>query len=192
MQTAVLHARVVICKLSSLVMSICLHPPKKNLTKFTNKRRILLDCRTLAEEKVVFHASLWGAFSSKRIFASRRWQTSAVSVPFIFIESAISAWWWGRVEMDHRGRIDETEENYRAFKTRFIKANGNLGTEYIFPAFTHDSTVTTGLFLWMSWFGEGDFQSTSVHCIYLTGIEPRTFLIWSLQHHVGHFLWCSV
>lgn len=52
--------------------------------------------------------------------------------------------------MDHRGRIDETEENYRAFKTRFIKANGNLGTEYIFPAFTHDSTVMTGLFLWMS------------------------------------------
>lgn len=155
MQTAVLHARVVICKLSSLyVMSICSHP-EKPLNKFTNKRRILLECRTLAEEKVVFHASLWGAFSSKRIFASRRRQTSAVSVPFIFIESAMSAWWWGRGEMDHRGRIDETEENYRAFKTSFIKANGNLGTEYIFPAFTQDSTVMTGLFLWMSWFGEG-------------------------------------
>lgn len=43
--------------------------------------------------------------------------------------------------MDHRGRIDETEENYRSLKTRFIKANGNLGSKYIFPAFAHDSTV---------------------------------------------------
>lgn len=43
--------------------------------------------------------------------------------------------------MDHRGRIDETEENYRSLKTRFIKANGNLRSKYIFPAFTHDSTV---------------------------------------------------
>lgn len=48
--------------------------------------------------------------------------------------------------MDHRGRIDETEENYRGFKTRFIKANGNLGSKYIFSAFTHDSTVVMGHF----------------------------------------------
>lgn len=49
--------------------------------------------------------------------------------------------------MDHRGRIDETEENYRSFKTRFIKANGNLGSKYIFPAITHAFTVVMGHFL---------------------------------------------
>lgn len=111
-----------------------------------------MDCRNLAEEKVVLHSSLWDAFSSEHIFASRRRQTSAVSVPFIFIESAMRVWWRGRVEMDHRGRIDEIEENYHSFKTRFIKANGNLGSKYIFPAFTHDSTVMTWHFwLWMLW-----------------------------------------
>lgn len=145
MQTAVLHAWVVICKLSSLyVMSICSHPEKTSINSQI-KEKSFWTAGIWQEEKVIFHASLWGAFSSKHIFASRRGQTSAVSVPFIFIESAMSAWWRGRVEMDHRGRIDETEENYSAFKTRFIKANGNLGTEYTFPAFTHDSTL-------MMWF----------------------------------------
>lgn len=121
--------------------NVNLFTPRKNLNKFTNKRKILLDCRNLAGGESHFSCITLRRILLQHIFASRRGQTSAVSVPFIFIESAMSAWWWGRVEMDHRGRIDETEENYSAFKTRFIKANGNLGTEYTFPAFTHDSTV---------------------------------------------------
>lgn len=116
--------------------NVNLFTTQRNLSTFTEKRENSFGLQEFVENKVVFHAS-----RSRAHLASRRQQTSAVSVPFIFIESAMRVWWWGRAEMDHRGRIDETEENYRGFKTRFIKANGNLGSKYIFPAFTYDSTV---------------------------------------------------
>lgn len=137
MQTAVLHAQLVICSVSShFVMSICSQPEETSINSQRKKRKTLSNCRNLQRRKSFFYAS-----RSRAHLASRRRQTSAVSVPSIFIESATRVWWWGRVGMDRRGRIDETEENYRSLKTRFIKANGNLGSKYIFPAFTHDSTV---------------------------------------------------
>lgn len=136
MQTAVLHAQLVICSVSShFVMSICSQPEETSINS-QKKKENSFELQKFAEEKVVFYAS-----RSRAHLASRRRQTSAVSVPSIFIESATRVWWWGRVGMDHRGRIDETEENYRSLKTRFIKANGNLRSKYIFPTFTHDSTL---------------------------------------------------
>lgn len=83
--------------------NVNLFTTQRNLSTFTEKRENSFGLQEFAENKVVFHAS-----RSRAHLASRRQQTSAVSVPFIFIESAMRVWWWGRAEMDHRGRIDET------------------------------------------------------------------------------------